>query len=412
MGVIILDRFYQISGYNSCARTLLGTDKVLTDSSRLKHLMGPDYTLSSDYKAREVILPDDTGDKTLLLSQATLHEDGIFTGIMIILKDISDQKANENEIKILNEQLRNHVKKKSMELADAKKELVKTGYKSEIADLTTGTLHNVKNILNSIKVSASIAGKILTGSSVKGFGMANKLLSENMENINGFIKDDPKGLKLLEYYLKLDETLSQEVSESDYHMGRLLEKVNLIEQIVTAQQSAGGRDSVESMDLETIIEDSLILHSDMIKGYDIQITKQFSHTHVILFSRIKLIHILSNLVKNAKEAMLGTEKKNRHLTIETESDDTHVYMKITDNGCGISEDNLNQMFTYGFTTKKDGHGYGLHSCRQYMRDYNGDLIVTSDGEKLGSTFILKFSNTPVFDFSIKETRNTRGIYKP
>ncbi len=58
---------------------------------------------------------------------------------------------------------------------------------------------------------------------------------------------------------------------------------------------------------------------------------------------------------------------------------------VRDNGCGIPPERLKKMFTHGFTTKKSGHGFALHSCVNLAREMGGDLSVASDGEGLGAT---------------------------
>ena len=67
-------------------------------------------------------------------------------------------------------------------------------------------------------------------------------------------------------------------------------------------------------------------------------------------------------------------------------------MKISyiDNGIGIPADNLTRIFGHGFTTRKEGHGFGLHSGALAAKELGGALTVESDGPGKGATFTLEF----------------------
>jgi signal transduction histidine kinase len=61
---------------------------------------------------------------------------------------------------------------------------------------------------------------------------------------------------------------------------------------------------------------------------------------------------------------------------------------VIDNGVGIAAENLNRIFNHGFTTRKSGHGFGLHSAALAARELRGSLTVTSEGSGRGATFTL------------------------
>jgi len=66
-----------------------------------------------------------------------------------------------------------------------------------------------------------------------------------------------------------------------------------------------------------------------------------------------------------------------------------VKITIRDSGVGIAPENLVKIFTHGFTTKKDGHGFGLHSCANAAKEMGGSLLAQSDGLGRGAAFILE-----------------------
>ncbi len=325
----------------------------------------------------------------VLISAKLLHYLNEFL-IVTVASDITGRKQAEHEITLLNKQLENKILDRTEKLKDAHQEIIQKEHKSELADITTGTLHNVKNILTSVKISSDTISELQSKGSINSLRKANGLLKEQIDNIEDFICNDSKGKKLMQYFLKLGESFDQEEIESFKHIKRLNEKVDAIEKIVTAQQGYGGREDTEPVKLKTIIEDALIMQANSIEAFNLKIEKDFSDNSEVIVLKTKLMHILINLIKNAKEAMIETPSDMRKLIISTEQAETGIYLKISDTGCGIPNENLSSMFRHGFTTKKDGHGFGLASCAAYMKEMNGAMTVESEGEGKGSTFILSF----------------------
>ena len=109
----------------------------------------------------------------------------------------------------------------------------------------------------------------------------------------------------------------------------------------------------------------------------------------------KVLQILVNLISNAKYALSDSDAKERQLTIaisrqpsRASSDDGFAEVSITDNGIGIARENLIRIFGHGFTTKKNGHGFGLHSGALAAKEMGGSLSVQSAGPGKGATFTL------------------------
>ena len=71
-----------------------------------------------------------------------------------------------------------------------------------------------------------------------------------------------------------------------------------------------------------------------------------------------------------------------------------VHVSVIDNGVGISPENLPRIFQHGFTTRKDGHGFGLHSGALAAKELGGTLTVHSDGVGKGATFTLTLPCAP------------------
>ncbi len=294
--------------------------------------------------------------------------------VMVIASDITQRKTTEAT------------------LVATQKELVEKAHQAGMADIATGTLHNIGNILNSVLTSVQIMREIQERSNIAKLSNANNLLKENIDTIEQFICEDPKGKKLLQYYLKIEEGILDEHNTFKEHLVRLNNKTDAITAVISAQQSYAGTTSLtESFDLSQIIEDALTMQGGTLERYNISVTKDFKTTPEIPVQKMKLVHIIVNLIQNAKDAMLETEAEERKLHFAVNSNDSYAYIKVTDNGPGIPKEQQDKIFVHGFTTKKTGHGFGLHSCANYMTEMRGKLWVESEGNGLGATFIMEFS---------------------
>ena len=120
----------------------------------------------------------------------------------------------------------------------------------------------------------------------------------------------------------------------------------------------------------------------------IQLIIEYGSNITWVGDRVKLSQIILNLVLNAKDALLFCSQDDKKITIQSEFQDNNITIKVIDNGSGIDQELLNKIFTYGFTTKPSGHGYGLHSSALAAEEMGGKLEVTSLGINQGAEFTL------------------------
>lgn len=299
-------------------------------------------------------------------------------------QEVSDRTSELNN--------KNRDLEKALEqLEEARDELVEKAHKAGMADLATGVLHNVGNILTSVNTSASLIEDTIRQSRVEKLSEANTILRENIDHINEFIAENPKGKKLMQYYLKLEEPLKDEQTKILDQSRRLIEKIELINEVIAAQQNyAGASIHAGQTSISKMIDNALALQSGSIERHGLRVEKDLEDVDPIVAQRTKLIHILVNLFKNAKEAMADNPPREKKISIKAWQDEEWVYLSISDNGSGISREQLDKIFTHGFTTKESGHGFGLHSSANYMTEMGGRIEVSSDGKEKGATFTLLF----------------------
>ena len=106
--------------------------------------------------------------------------------------------------------------------------------------------------------------------------------------------------------------------------------------------------------------------------------------------RHKALQILVNLLSNARYALERTAREERQVVLSVcPGSGARVCLRVRDNGAGIEPDHLNRIFSQGFTTRKNGHGFGLHSGANAAKEMNGSLSVASDGPGQGAVFTLE-----------------------
>jgi len=109
----------------------------------------------------------------------------------------------------------------------------------------------------------------------------------------------------------------------------------------------------------------------------------------ITVEKHKVLQILVNLIRNAKHACDESGRKDKQVTVRIAKGGGRITVSVTDNGVGIPPENMTRIFNHGFTTRKDGHGFGLHSGALAAKEMGGSLSVTSDGLGHGATFTLE-----------------------
>lgn len=272
-------------------------------------------------------------------------------------------------------------------------ELLESSRYAGMAEIATGVLHNVGNVLNSVNVGAMMVKDKVKASGVSNIIKLAELLHEHEDNLGEFITTDTKGKAVPEYLATLGGHLIDEQSMILDELSILTKNIEHIKDIVSTQQSYAKVSGVmESLRLENLFEDALRINMASIERHHIEIIREYEAIGEIESERHQVIQILVNLINNSKNALVEKNLGNRKMTLRIctcEDDRDSIQLDVIDNGIGIEKENLNRVFSHGFTTRKDGHGFGLHSCALAARQLGGSLIAKSEGHGCGATFTVK-----------------------
>jgi PAS domain S-box-containing protein len=275
-------------------------------------------------------------------------------------------------------------------LADANRKLIDTAHMAGKAEVATSVLHNVGNVLTSINVLASTVHEKVAGSRCSGLAKAVGLIREYKDNLAEFLTSDQRGRQLPSYLEKLSDTLASEQRELLGDLVSLNNNVQHANQIVAAQQShARVQSFAEQTDLSELLESAVTVIMASCQRHSVKVIHDIDQAPGILIDRHKLIQIVVNLLTNAKDAVAELPVADRRIDVRAfPISSQQVQIEVQDSGVGIEKSQLTKIFSQGFTTKKNGHGFGLHYCSLAASELGGSLTVQSDGPGTGSTFTL------------------------
>jgi nitrogen fixation/metabolism regulation signal transduction histidine kinase len=276
-------------------------------------------------------------------------------------------------------------------LENTNKELVETARKAGMAEVATGVLHNVGNVLNSISISTASVIKRIRNSRADNIVYISEQFEEHSDDLITFLSEDNRAKKFQAFISRLSNHLLEENKIILQELYSLAEHIKHINEIVNFQQSFGKSVGItEPVMVDELIHKAVEVNAVSLKRHGIKVLYENENLSPMLLDRHKIIQILTNIINNAKDALSEADRKNRVIIISTKKvAGNYLQIKISDNGSGISKENMTRIFNHGFTTKKNGHGYGLHSGAISAKEMQGVLSIASDGVGKGAEITLK-----------------------
>lgn len=319
-----------------------------------------------------------TGRRVPVSAQIMAHApaEGKPAYVSIVARDITERKRGEAE------------------LEKTHKALVEASRHAGMSEVATGVLHNVGNALTSINVATACMAESLRKSNAGTLSKVVALFQQHESDLAHFLASDPKGKQIPRYLAQLGVRLIREQESVLKELAQLQKSVEHIKTMVSIQQNFAKMSGiVETIKVSDVVEDVLGVTGRAFSTGAVQVCREIDSDLFITVEKHKLLQILVNLVRNAKQACEGVETKEKKLTIRARNNSGRICIAVRDTGVGISAENLNRIFTHGFTTKTDGHGFGLHSCSMAAQEMGGSLRVQSDGIGKGATFTLELPSS-------------------
>jgi len=288
------------------------------------------------------------------------------------------------------------LKQAEAELEAAHQRVIETSRLAGMAEVATDVLHNVGNVLNSVNVSCSLTIDRVKASKISSLSKTAALLEENRGRLGEFFTKDSRGQQIPGYLAALAEHFTHEQSGLLQELEQLLKHIEHIKQIVAMQQSyAKVAGVIETINPAQLIDDAIHINGAALSRHDVQVKCDFDKVPMIQTEKHRVLQILVNLIRNAKYALDESKRQDKLLTIKLgKNGGEHVKIQVIDNGVGIPAENLTRIFGHGFTTRSNGHGFGLHSSALAIKELGGSLSAQSDGLGKGAAFTLLLPQKP------------------
>jgi PAS domain S-box-containing protein len=372
---------------NHAGRQILGLEDG-TDISRFKTLdFHPDWArgIISDQALPKALEEGSWAGETAILNRA---------GEQVHVSQVLIAHRNpEGEVEYLSSVLRDMTERREAEeaLHESQQKLLETSRLAGMAEVATGVLHNVGNVLNSVNVSASLMIEKLRRSKAPKLAQAAALLTSQNGNLANYLTNDASGRKVPGYLAKLGDFFVAENAELLEEADQLGRNIEHIKEVVAMQQSYAKVSGVfEDLPPQSLVADAIAMNLSALERHGIKLDQNFLAVPLVRVDRHKVLQILINLLRNAKHALGESLRSDKCITVSVFApNEQSAHIVVADNGIGISAENLTRVFAHGFTTKKEGHGFGLHSGALAARAMGGSLSVASAGLGHGTSFTLE-----------------------
>lgn len=378
---------YKMFGYDSTKNppTFYNIFDLMHPDDREKHreLVEKSLATGEDYEVEirfhTLNLPQGAYSWFLVIGHPILLENQHTYQLSGVVMDINNRKKAEEEIEILHQQV------------------ITSARRAGMADVATSILHNVGNILNSANVSLNLISEHIHQVYFAKLFAVEKMFEENIGTLNQYLTEDPKGKLIPQYLISLIKNIETTQKEIIGEVKNMNEHIHHIKEITDMQKSISGVSGMpEKIFIPEIIDAALNMCGRELEKRNINLEKKYDEKFFIMTDKSKLLQILVNLIQNAKDAVLANMAAQKKIILievqkypEASPDAApQVKIDIRDNGLGILPENLTQIFAFGFTTKPNGHGFGLHSSALAAKELGGKLEATSKGINEGATFSL------------------------
>jgi PAS domain S-box-containing protein len=380
----------RVTHYNRAAIELFGIPEGAGDAPRpvypiTSHVFRPDGATPVPLEQRPlaralrgedvtdlefIIVTPQAAVRTVLSSARRLvGPHGEALGAVVVVQDITERRLAEEE------------------LEEVHKQLLIASRQAGMAEVATNVLHNVGNVLNSVNVSASLVAERIRKSKCTGLERAATLLSSQTD-LAAFLKS-AQGQHLPAYLQELAQELLAERDASAAELAALRANIEHIKEIVAMQQGHAKRGGLtDTLDIRALAEDSLRMNEGAFSRHGVTVERDFQEVPLIQVDKHKVLQILVNVIRNAKYACAERAGGDKRVTVRIRATPAAIVVEVIDTGIGIPAQNLERIFNHGFTTRADGHGFGLHSSALAARDLGGSLYASSAGMGQGATFTL------------------------
>lgn len=277
------------------------------------------------------------------------------------------------------------------QLRSTQDELLSTARIAGRAEVATNVLHNVGNVLNSVNIGLSNLDKQLQKSRARNLKSIVQLIKENEGDLAHYLERDERGKQIPAYLDQLAKALNKELESNSQRIREIDENVDHIKNVIATQQTHAKKIGMEQeVRIAELLESALAVTLGDSYESSFPIEREYDWDLVTATDKHLVLDVVINLIKNAKESLSHLPPQERLLTLRCLAQaPSSILITITDNGLGIDKSTQSKLFTHGFTTKPEGHGFGLHGSANAIKSLGGELKLESDGLNKGATATIR-----------------------
>ncbi|WP_257460460.1 trifunctional serine/threonine-protein kinase/ATP-binding protein/sensor histidine kinase [Archangium lipolyticum] len=302
----------------------------------------------------------------------------------------AEVRRAEAALRQANDELEQRVEERTRELREAQARLVDTAREVGMTEIASNVLHNVGNVLTSAVINIEMMRRHVGASRVSRVKQTSALLLEHRSNLADFLTRDARGSQLPDYLASLSEELLREQEKLTSDVETMARHIDHIRAIVQVQQTYAKTSLMEvECELSQLVDDALRIQMGALKRHGITIIREVSAVPKVQVDKHRVLQILINLISNARYALEVLPEGQKELKVRLTSKEGQARIQVVDNGMGIEAGVREKLFAHGFTTRKDGHGFGLHASALAAQLMGGRLTLESEGPGKGATATLE-----------------------
>jgi two-component system, LuxR family, sensor kinase FixL len=316
----------------------------------------------------EVFIDPPSGERQYYSNRLSVFEtpDGATRGMLSMLTEITRERVAE------------------LRMESLRSERNEASHRIGMAEVATGVLHDVAKALRSAELAAQGLTRQLAGWRVHQLGPIAALLADDADRRTelpgaGRSEREPAA-RLAELAL----TLAEERGHWQDELSRLRDCVALMRSLVQTQHGLTMDDgAAEPTVPDELFDRALSLFELELETRGIRVVRELADVGSVMLDRQATLQVLANLIRNAIEALELVDRP-RELVLRAYADGEKLRFEVQDNGGGIAREHIGELFRYGFSTKPNGHGFGLHTSAIAARMMRGTLEGFSAGPGHGA----------------------------
>ncbi|UXN03409.1 sensor histidine kinase [Bartonella sp. HY406] len=188
-----------------------------------------------------------------------------------------------------------------------------------------------------------------------------------------------------------------EVERALIALERINREISRASDVITRIRSLAKNETPhkQAYDLNDIVEEAIALASHLIERHLIHLEWEKDEQPLLINAdKVQMLQVITNIILNAIEAVRQKRPEERNILVVTDYYQHRVQLSVIDSGCGMSDQQITQIFDAFWTTREGGTGLGLTLCRAIVEAHRG-IITVEHNPKGGAIFSISLPENKI-----------------